>query len=159
MSIVLKSWNLNLLESSGPVQACNGIFFYTNWGRGTLTIIGNRTENSTCDTTNTKEEHCLLYCQVWSVSYLSTSFKHELLFLCKSETDGRVHLSWLLGKLLPCGITCFLLGGKYRTIMLVRQREMKPCVPPPSLAQNSVKRIIIKCYNCSFHLRRCCYLM
>ena len=23
--IVLKSWNLNLLEASGPVQACNGI--------------------------------------------------------------------------------------------------------------------------------------
>jgi len=23
--VVLKSWNLNLLEPSGPVQACNGI--------------------------------------------------------------------------------------------------------------------------------------
>jgi hypothetical protein len=28
VSIVLKSWSLNLLEPSGPVQACNGIAFY-----------------------------------------------------------------------------------------------------------------------------------
>ena len=30
MPIVLKSGSLNLLEPSGPVQACNGIAFYIN---------------------------------------------------------------------------------------------------------------------------------
>jgi hypothetical protein len=28
VTIVLKSGSLNLLEASGPVQACNGIAFY-----------------------------------------------------------------------------------------------------------------------------------
>ena len=30
MPIVLKSGSLKLLEPSGPVQACNGIAFFTN---------------------------------------------------------------------------------------------------------------------------------
>jgi len=43
--IVLKFWSLTLLETSGPVQACNGIalpYYYYNYDRTTTQLrMGN----------------------------------------------------------------------------------------------------------------------